>query len=84
MSVTINLVCCTQVICNEVSNKEVRRKDVAFTYAMALKSSAQGADKPDWKTINEAILSRWEKRGLVAVKNRAWAIAEGRLDPTKD
>jgi hypothetical protein len=49
---SINLVCCTQVICNEVSHKEVRRKDVALTYAMALKSWAQKADVPDWKTIN--------------------------------
>lgn len=83
MSVTINLVCCTQVICNEVAHKEVRRKDVALTYAMAIKSFYQGADKPDWKQINEAIAAPWGERGLKAVKNRAWAIAEGRLDPTK-
>ncbi len=80
--VQINLVCCTQVICNEVSRKETRRNDVALTYAMALKSQAQHGDKPDWKAINAAIIARWGIRGLKAVKNRAWGIAEGRIDPT--
>lgn len=81
-TLTFYLVCCTQVICNEVAHKEITQRDVALSYAMALKSEAQGADKPDWKQINEAIIARWGKDGLTRVKNRAWAIAEGRIDPT--
>lgn len=77
----INLVCCTQVILQDVGAKECRQRDVALTYAMAIKSEAQGADKPDWRTINDAILGRWKKSGLVRVKNRAWGIVEGRIDP---
>lgn len=78
--VTINLVCCTQVICNEIE-KGVPRKHVALTYAMALKSWHEGADKPDWNVINGAAIERWGMKGFNALKNRAWGIYEGRIQP---
>lgn len=67
----INLVCCTHVICNEIA-RGVRQKDIALSYALAIKSEAQQADAPDWKTINDAIVARWGKRGMTRVKNAAW------------
>ncbi len=81
MSVQINLVCCTQVICNEVA-RGVTQKDIALSYAMAMKSEIEGADKPDWPTINGAIVDRWKIRGLKLIKNRAHNILAGRIDPT--
>jgi len=78
----INLVCCTQVIVNEI-RRGVPRKHVALTYAMAIKSQADGADVPDWKEINAAAIERWGVKGLSALKNRAWGIAQGRIDPSK-
>lgn len=78
---TINLLCCTQVILDELTWKQTTRKSVGLTYAMAMKSEAQGADKPDWKTINEAIIARWGVKGLNAVKTRAWRLFEGKEQP---
>lgn len=77
----INLVCCTQVICNEVA-QGLTQNDVALSYAMAIKSAAQGADKPDWPIINRAILSRWKMSGLERIKKRAIDIASGKINPT--
>lgn len=76
----INLICCTDVILNEIA-RGVTQKDIALTYAMAMKSEAQEADKPDWSMINRAILKRWSFSGLERVKERAHGIVEGRVQP---
>lgn len=78
---TINLVCCTDVILREIACKQARQKDIALTYAMAIKSEAQEADKPDWRAINEAILARWSLRGLNRIKRYAWEFVSGRRVP---
>ena len=78
--VRINLVCCTQTICNEIA-QGVTQKSVALTYAMAMKSQLQGDDAPDWPTINQAILERWSFNGLVRVKKRAHDILSGKVQP---
>ena len=75
---SINLVCCTQVICNEVS-LGCTQKDIALSYAMAIKSQAEGADLPDWKTINGAILSKWKMSGLERIKARAFDLLSGKI-----
>lgn len=69
--IQFNLVCCTQTILHEIANKATQ-KYVAVTYAIALKSEAQGADKPDWPKINRAILDRWSMSGLERIKKWAW------------
>jgi len=76
----MQLMCCEQVIENEIKHG-VRRKDVAITYAMTVRSEAMGR-KTNWKRINAAILAKWGRRGLMAVKNRAHGILEGRIDPS--
>lgn len=80
-AVQINLVCCTQVLLQDIGAKEARQKDIALTYAMAIKSWAQGADDPDWQTINEAIIARWSISGLERIKKRAFDILAGKLGP---
>lgn len=79
--VQINLVCCTQVLLQNLGAKECRQKDIALVYAMAIKSEHQKADVPDWKTINEAILKRWSMSGLDRIKKRAWDILAGKVQP---
>lgn len=79
--VQINLVCCTQVILQDLAAKGCRQKDVALTYAMAIKSQAQGADIPDWHAINTAILARWKMSGLERIKKRAFDILKGKVRP---
>ena len=59
---------CTNVLLNEISNKELKQKDVALTYMLAIRSS----DKTDWKLVNEAIIKRWSVAGLKRIKDMAW------------
>jgi hypothetical protein len=73
----INMVGCTDAIVQEAGCKEATQKDIAMTYAMAIKSQAQGADTPDWPTINRAILSRWKMSGLERIKKRAVDLLRG-------
>ena len=79
--VQINLVCCTQVICDQVGEKQATQKDIALSYAMAIKSAAQKADEPNWRAINEAILARWKMSGLERIKKRAFNILAGKIQP---
>ena len=79
----INLVGCTDVICNEVA-QGLTQNAIALTYAMAIKSAAQKADVPDWAKINTAILSRWKMSGLERIKKRAYDILLGKVAPTGD
>lgn len=79
--VQINLVCCTQVILQDLAAKGCRQKDVALTYAMAIKSQAQKADFPDWPAINRAITLKWSPAGLERIKKRAWDILRGKVQP---
>jgi len=60
---------CTQVLLREIGMKEVKQKDVACTYALALKSS----DPTNWKSVNEAIIKRWSMAGLKRIKEMAWS-----------
>jgi hypothetical protein len=60
--------CCTQTLLEEVACPAMKRKDVAMTYALALKSS----DKTDWRKVNRAIIERWSLAGLEWIKKQAW------------
>ena len=56
------------VITNEIEQGGGLR-DVAQTYALALRSSAPF----DCAKANQAILARWSFAGLVAIKKAAWS-----------
>lgn len=77
MNPGMHLMCCEMVIENEIK-QGVARKDVALTYAMAMRSASAGRET-DWKKINDAITAKWGVRGLSAVKNRAWKIVNGEI-----
>ena len=67
----INPICRTDAICNEIE-RGCTQKDIARTYALAIKDDTLGTDCPDWSTINRAIIDRWSPRGLERVKKMAW------------
>jgi hypothetical protein len=81
MTTQVNLVCCTEVLLQDIRAKEATQKDIALTYAMAIKSASQGDDRPDWPTINRAILDRWSMSGLERIKKRAFDILSGKIKP---
>jgi hypothetical protein len=55
----------------ECGDSHFKQKDVALTYAMAIRD--QDLVPVDWARANAAITKRWPK-GLVRVKEAAWKI----------
>jgi len=64
----VELCCCEWVLFNELSIKEIKQKDIALTYRMAMESS----EAVDWEKVNKAIINRWSFSGLKRVKHMAW------------
>jgi hypothetical protein len=54
-------------IMNEIAEKVYTRKDVAKTYAILIQKGHN-----DWAPINQAIMKRWSKSGLLWIKTEAW------------
>ncbi len=61
------LVLCEDTILREIATPELTQKSIAMTYAFCLKSS----ETIDWAKINAAIIARWSKSGLIAIKKAA-------------
>jgi len=57
-----------ETILIEISNKKLKQKDIAQTYALIIRSG----EKVDWKKINTAIVNRWSMSGLKKIKEMAW------------
>ena len=68
---------CTELLLMEAADKVITRNSIAVTYSMALCSS----EPTDWARVNAAIIERWSPSALTYIKERAWAIAEGRREP---
>ena len=77
----IYMTACTFVLCNEIETLKLTQKEVALTFAMALRSEAAGIDKVDWRKVGEAAVKRWSASGWSRVKELGWAYAEGRKTP---
>jgi len=67
MSERVELACCTQTLLREIADRSLRRKDIAMTYALALRSS----EPTDWKAVNAAIVARWSMAALVWIRKQA-------------
>lgn len=65
----------TETILREIAQAEMKRTDVAMTYAMCL---TMADDYVDWPSINAAIIERWSRSGLEWVKREAWRLVERR------
>jgi len=68
---------CENVIMQELSDKRIKRKGIALTYAFAIESD----EEINFKRINEAIMKRWSKAGLIWIKTLAWKYIEGKEQP---
>lgn len=65
----IELALCTEVLLREIEYKGSTRRDVAKTYALALRSS----EPTDWEKVNRAIIERWSLHALGWIKDQAWS-----------
>ncbi len=75
----MELAACEATLLREIADQGTKRKSVALTYALALRSSER--EGIDWKKVNRAIVERWCRSGLSWIKRRAWALAEGKVQP---
>lgn len=64
----------TTFIERECEDRRLKQKDVALSYALAMRGEALG-EPVDWPRVNAAIARRWPK-GLVRVKEMAWKLRE--------
>jgi hypothetical protein len=63
----------TNTLLREIADPAMKRKDVAQTYGLALRSSWP----TDWGQVNRAIMARWSRSALEWIKTRAWKFAKG-------
>ena len=56
----IELLDCTNVLLREIKDSQFKRKHIAKTYALALRSSWP----TDWRKVNQAIVDRWSNYAL--------------------
>lgn len=73
---TIELALCEQTLLKETADPHMKQADVASTYGLAMLSSER--DTIDWAKVNQAIMARWSRSGLVRIKEAAWKLAEGK------
>lgn len=77
--IKMELACCESTLLSEIPMKELKRDDIALTYCLALRSSE--SNKIDWAKVNTAIMNRWSKSGLIYIKERAWKLYRGEIQP---
>lgn len=66
-----SLYCKTKTVVNDIlSDKSLKRNDVAELYGMLLRTPDQGID---WAKINKAIMERWSFNALKYIKEKAWS-----------
>jgi hypothetical protein len=58
----------TETLLSEINELRLKQKDVAITYALAMRDHGN----VDWPTVNQAIINRWSRSGLVRIKEMAW------------
>lgn len=67
-------------ILEEIADKRMKRNDVALTYAFGLRTLGS-SETINWGPINQAIIERWSMAALRYIKERAWKIAAGKIEP---
>lgn len=66
-----------RALLDEAADKRFTQKDVALSYALAMRWQDSTGEEIKWSVVNEAIIQRWSIAGLVNVKKLAWARMEG-------
>lgn len=60
-----------QMLLQEIEDKRCKRFDVAWTYALAIRSPF--GKEVNWPKVNRAIIDRWSIHALRWIKNKAWS-----------
>jgi hypothetical protein len=71
--VRVELACCEKTLLSEIADKRFRRKDIAQTYALAIKSQEATDGLIDWKKVHQAIIDRWSLAAVHWIKEQAWS-----------
>ncbi len=58
----------------EIADPQMKREDVALTYAFGLRQR----DDVDWRKVNGLIIERWSLSALKWIKTYAWKRLEDR------
>lgn len=66
---TCKLVACEDTLLREIAMPEMKQRDVAQTYRLAMESDE--APTMNWGNVNRAIMERWSKSGLIQIKKMA-------------
>ena len=67
----LELALCEKTLLDEIAMPQIRRRDVAQTYRLAMQSSE--CEQIDWAKVNRAIMDRWSRSGLEWIKKQAWS-----------
>lgn len=67
MKTKIELANCENTLLREISDKTLKRRDIAQTYRLAMQSS----EKVNWGKVNQAIIDRWSYFGLEWIRRQA-------------
>lgn len=60
-----------QTIIEEIRDPDMKQRDVAMTYRLAMEAEQHGK-VVDWSKVNALIIQRWSKSGLKRIKEMAW------------
>ena len=66
---SLELANCTNHLLSEIADPAMKRRDVAQTYALAMRSS----EAIDYERVNAAIIERWSRSALEFIKRMAWS-----------
>ena len=66
---SLELANCTNHLLSEIADPAMKRRDVAQSYALAMRSS----ETTDYARVNAAIIKRWSRSALVFIKELAWS-----------
>lgn len=75
----ITLTDCQATILHEIKQPESRPRDIAQTYGLILRSPE--CQRVNWRTINQAIIARWDVPTLVSIKRDAQRFASSPAAP---
>lgn len=70
LNVRVELALCEETLLEEIADPKMKRRDVAMTYGLAIRSSE--AHQIDWGKVNQAIIKRWSLSALDWIKAQAW------------
>jgi len=69
----VYLAACQYVLLQEIATPELKRRDIAKSYRLALESQFDCDEVVDWDAVNTAIITRWSISGLEWIKKQAWS-----------